>query len=145
MSAAPPCLPACTCPRRDERIEESPACPVWTWAREHEECNKRWDGACHRHDLPTAESERAAIEAAVGKCCGGPDPFCAAGCLVMKAWMKRQHADELAVLRRFFLDASAMCQSEMGTERRPPWKDRLTTLVKRVYAAGVTPTPPRGR
>lgn len=35
--------------------------------------------------VTTQESERAALEAEVGKCCEGTDPMCAGGCLVEKA------------------------------------------------------------
>lgn len=41
------------------------------------------------NDLPTFASEEAALIAAVGQCCMGSNPYCAAGCLVEIAVKKR--------------------------------------------------------
>jgi hypothetical protein len=44
-------------------------------------------------ELPTRESVRAELVAAVGECCGGADPLCDAECLVVRAIRQR---DKLA-------------------------------------------------
>lgn len=44
VEGPPPCMPVCVC---EGGKPETPACPVWTWARDHAACNDRWDRTCH--------------------------------------------------------------------------------------------------